>query len=131
MPLPLGSCENRRNLIGVDNLSDLIAACAERAEAAGELFLAAEPRVHTTPGLLRAMAAAMRKPARIFGCPVVLLRAGATCVGARDQFDKLCGSLEVSSRKASERLGWSPRVPFEDGIARTAASFRQERRRAR
>ena len=127
LPLPLGSLDNRRNLIGVENLSDLIAACIERREAAGELFLAAEPRIHSTPGLLRAMAAAMHRSARLFDFPVGLLRGAASCLGARGQFDRLCDSLEVSSRKASERLAWIPRVSFEDGIARTAASFREGR----
>ena len=77
------------------------------------------------------MAAAMHRSARLFDFPVGLLRGAASCLGARGQFDKLCGSLEVSSCKASERLGWTPRVSFEDGIARTAASFSEERRGGR
>jgi nucleoside-diphosphate-sugar epimerase len=39
------------------------------------------------------------------------------------QFDKLCGSLEVSSDKARSELGWSPRVSFDEEIARTTTWY--------
>ena len=97
IPLPFASVRNRRSLIGVENLSELLALCAEKPAAAGELFLAAEAEVHSTPGLMRSIAQAMRRPSRLFGVPEKALRLSARLVGFQAQFDKTCGSLEVRS----------------------------------
>lgn len=128
IPLPLATVDNRRNLIGVENLSELLSLCVERPGAAGELFLAAEPEAHSTAQLLRAMAMALGRPNRLFGFPPGILRASARLVGLQTQFDKLCGSLEVNADKARRVLGWSPSVTFEEGIARTAAWFQELRK---
>lgn len=127
IPLPLAAVSNRRNLIGVENLSELLALCAESAAAAGELFLAAEPEPHSTPELMRAIAKPMGKPSRLFSIPPQILHASARLAGFQSQFEKLCGSLEVCSDKARRVLGWSPGLSFDEGIARTTAWF-QERR---
>jgi nucleoside-diphosphate-sugar epimerase len=128
IPLPLAAISNKRNLIGVENLSELVVLCAEHPAAAGELFLAAEPEPHSTPELLRVIAKAMGKPSRLFSIPPGILHASVRLAGFQSQFEKLCGSLEVCSDKARRVLGWTPSVDFADGIARTAAWF-QERRK--
>jgi nucleoside-diphosphate-sugar epimerase len=125
VPLPLAAIDNRRNLIGVENLGELLALCVESREAAGEVFLAAEPEVHSTPQLLQAIAAAMGKPARLVNIPPGILCASARLLGLQGQFEKLCGSLEVSSERARRVLGWSPSVDFATGIARTVSWFQE------
>lgn len=124
LPLPLAAIQNKRNLIGVENLSDLLLLCAGSPAAAGELFLAAEPDAHSTPELLRVIARGMGRPSRLFSVPEQVLRLSAQLVGMRAQFEKLCGSLEVNADKARGVLGWKPRVSFEDGIVRTAQWYR-------
>ena len=108
IPLPFASVKNRRSLIGVENLSELLALCVEKPAAAGELFLAAEAEVHSTPGLIRSIAQAMRRPSRLFGIPERALRLSARLVGFHAQFDKTCGSLEVRSSKTQELLAGLP-----------------------
>jgi nucleoside-diphosphate-sugar epimerase len=125
IPLPFASLRNRRSLIGVENLTELLALCAERPAAAGELFLAAEAEVHSTPGLIRAIAHAMRRPSRLFGVPEKALGLAARSVGVQCQFDKICGSLEVRSNKAQDLLGWAPGVSFREGIAATVTWYRE------
>jgi nucleoside-diphosphate-sugar epimerase len=80
LPLPLAAVDNRRSLIGVDNLAALLALCVEHSAAAGQLFLAAEPGLHSTPGLLRTIAAALQRPARVI--PVAPMRMLAGLGGA-------------------------------------------------
>jgi len=48
--------------------------------------------------------------------------------GFQAQFQKLCGSLEVSSEKVRRVLGWTPSLDFADGIARTTAWFQEHRK---
>lgn len=126
LPLPLASLDNRRSLIGVENLGDLITLCIDHAAARGELFLAAEPEVHSTPGLLRDIAAAMGCRSRLFRCPPPLLGAATRLVGLERPYARLAGSLEVSADKASRVLGWRPRVSYENGMRQTIAAYLDE-----
>lgn len=126
-PLPLGSVRNRRNLIGLQNLCDFLALCAVHPRAAGELFLIAESESHSTVELLEVLARAMGRPSRVFAMPVSLLRLCASIAGKRREFDKLCGSLEVSSLKARTLLDWAPGTSFQAEVARTARSYMQSR----
>lgn len=127
MPLPLASIGNRRSLIGVENLCDLLGLCVEREDAAGEIFLAAEPDIHSTPGLVRAIAHAMGRRGRLVHCPPALLALAARLLGRGAAYEKLVGSLQVSAAKARRVLGWCPRVTFEDGIGRMVAAYLDSR----
>ncbi len=131
IPLPLASLENRRTLIGVDNLCDLIALCVDHAAARNELFLAGEAEPHSTPGLLRDIAAAMGRRSRLFRCPPALLEAAARALGREQDYRKLAGSLEASADKARRVLGWLPRVGYEAGLRSTVAAYLDEVHAAR
>jgi len=126
IPLPLASLENRRSMIGVDNLSDLIALCIDHARVRAELFLAAEPEVHSTPALLRGIAAVMGRRSRLFRCPSSLLAAAARLLGHETEYAKLAASVEVSADKARRLLGWHPRVDYETGLRQTVTSYLDE-----
>jgi nucleoside-diphosphate-sugar epimerase len=127
IPLPLASIENRRSLIGVRNLSDLLILCVDSAKAADQTYLAAEPQTHSTAALVRTLRRHLGRPERIFGVPQLLLRSLVRVTGVASQFDKLCGSLEVCSDKARGELSWVPRVSFEEEMACMAAWYLKAR----
>lgn len=120
LPLPLGAIHNRRSLVGVWNLADLLALCAEHPAAAGETFLAADQSDLSTPQLLRLLAAGLGKPARLWPVPPRLLWWLVAAAGQRAALERLCGSLQVSAAKACTLLGWEPPVPPAAGLRRTA-----------
>jgi nucleoside-diphosphate-sugar epimerase len=123
LPLPLARVANRRNLIGVENLCDLIALSVGHDAAAGQVFLAAEPDVHSTPGLIRSVARALGRRSHLFPVPVAALELGARISGRGELLQKLCGSLEVSGAKATNLLGWRPNLSFDEGIDRAVSWF--------
>jgi nucleoside-diphosphate-sugar epimerase len=123
IPLPLASVANRRSLVGVRNLCELLMLCAQSTAAAGQTYLAAEPEARSTADIVRALCRALGRPDRTFGLPETLLRALVRVAGVATQFEKLCGSLEVCSDKARSELGWTPRVSFEQEIERTTAWY--------
>jgi len=127
IPLPLASLKNRRSLLGVENLAELLALCVETPAAAGELLLAADPEVHSTPELIKAIAKAMGRSSRLFSFPEQALWIAARLAGVEAQFCKVCGSLEVCSDRARHVLGWNPSLSFDEGIVRTVAWFRMRR----
>lgn len=124
IPLPLASVKNHRSLMGLENFVDLLMTCATHPNAGGEVFLASDGVDLSTPELLRRVARALTKPARLFSFPEPLLRATAAFLGKGNQCERLCGSLRVDSRKSREVLGWTPPLSIDDGLNNTATWFR-------
>ena len=118
LPLPLGSINNRRSLVGIDNLVDFIITCLEHPEAANETLMVSDGEDLSTPDLIRRMARAMNRPARLLPVPVWALKAGALLLGKGDAVQRLCGNLQVDISKSRTLLGWNPPVSVDEGLRR-------------
>lgn len=118
LPLPLGAIRNKRSLVGIDNLIDLIIHCIDHPAAANQVFLAGDGEDLSTTELLRGVAEAMGRPARLIPVPAGMLRAGASLLGKRAVADRLLGSLQVDISKARDLLGWTPPVSVKEGLRR-------------
>jgi nucleoside-diphosphate-sugar epimerase len=118
LPFPLGSINNLRSFVGIDNLVDLIITCLEHPAAANETFLVSDGEDLSTPDLIRRMARAMNHPARLLPVPVWALQAGASLLGKGDAVQRLCGNLQVDISKARSLLGWVPPVSVDEGLRR-------------
>ena len=123
-PLPLRSVQNRRTLVGVDNLAAAILACALEPEAAGQLFLVADDEDVSTPDIVRCIAQGLQRPDRMWGVPTALLKMGAAVMGRPRIAESLCDSLQVDASKARRMLRWTPEVRTREGIVRAAAQWR-------
>lgn len=123
LPLPFGSVDNRRSLVSLDNLCDLIACCIDHPAAGGETFLVSDGLDFSTPELIRSLAYALDRPARLLRVPPMLLRLAGRALGSGDRIERLIGSLQVDASKAARRLGWHPPLAAEEGLARTARAY--------
>lgn len=65
VPLPLGAIRNKRSLVNLDNLVDLITTCIDHPAAANQTFLVSDGEDLSTAELLRRMGQALHKPARL------------------------------------------------------------------
>lgn len=120
VPLPFGAVNNRRSLMGARNLAELLVACATHPAAAGQTLVAADEDVHSIAGIVRHMADALGRPARVVPVPPVLLQAGAAVAGMRGTMSQLTGSLVVDAKRARSLLGWLPRHPVATGMREAA-----------
>lgn len=120
-PLPLGAIRNRRSLLYLGNFVDAIRLCVEHPAAAGQMFLLDDGQAVSTPELIRALARAMGRPARLLAVPVGLLEMGGALLGKRAAVARLTGSLWVDSSYIRSRLGWTPPYSVEAGLAATVA----------
>ncbi|OXS14590.1 nucleoside-diphosphate sugar epimerase [Zobellella denitrificans] len=118
LPLPLGAIHNKRTLVALDNLVDLIVTCIDHPAAANQVFLVGDGEGLSTTELLRGVASAMGKPARLIPVPAGLLQFGATVLGKKAVAQRLLGSLQVDISKARELLGWTPPLTVEEGLKR-------------
>lgn len=123
IPLPLGATGNKRSLVAVDNLVDLIATCIDHPAAANQTFLVSDGEDLSTTQLLQRMGSALGRPARLLPVPASLLQAGAAMLGRRAIAQRLCGSLQVDICKTRERLAWAPPVSVDDALRKTARAF--------
>lgn len=123
IPLPLGAIDNRRSLVALDNLTDFILTCAEHAAAANETFLVSDGDDLSTADLVRRLARAMGRSARLLSIPPTALMTAATLLGKRAMARRLVGSLQVNISKAQRQLGWRPPVSVDEGLRRAAASW--------
>ena len=127
-PLPFGAFRNQRSLVYVGNLADAIAACIPEHAAASGAYLVSDDESVSTPDLIRRIAAALQRPARLVSVPLWLLRAGAKVLGHSGDFDRLAGDLVVDSGAIRRALGWKPPVSMPQGLAATAQWYRSARR---
>lgn len=123
VPLPLGAIDNRRSLVAIDNLVDLLLTCIEHPRAAGQVFLVSDGDDLSTTRLLGKVAAALDRPARLIPLPSRLIAAAAALLGRRALGQRLCGSLQVDIGKTRELLDWTPPVSVDDALAKTAKHF--------
>lgn len=118
VPLPLGAIHNKRSLVGIDNLVDLIIRCIDHPAAANQVFLAGDGEDLSTTQLLRGVAKAMGRPSRLIPAPVSLLQLGASLLGKKALAQRLLGTLQVDITKTRELLDWTPPVSVDEGLKR-------------
>jgi len=132
VPLPLGGVtENRRSLVFLDNLVDLIVTCIDHPAAANQTFLVSDDEDLSTTALLRRSAAALGRPARLIPVPAGLITMGAKLIGRPGIAQRLCGSLQVDIAKTKSLLGWTPPFSVDEGLQRTADHWMESQQASR
>jgi nucleoside-diphosphate-sugar epimerase len=126
VPLPLGAIDNRRSLLGLGNLADLLVQCARLEAAAHETFLASDGEDLSTSELLRRLGALLGRPAKLVNVPVSVLEAIARLLRKDDLAQRICGTLQVDSSKARAVLGWTPPFSVDQELRRTVDSFLED-----
>ena len=117
-PLPLGAVYNKRSLVALDNLVDLIITCIDHPAEANQVFLAGDGEDLTTTELLRGVAKAAGVLSRLIPVPAAVLMFGASLLGKKEMAQRLLGSLQVDISKARDLLGWTPPLSVEEGLRR-------------
>lgn len=123
VPLPLGAIHNQRSLVALDNLVDLITTCLQHPGAANQTFMVSDGEDVSTSELLRRVAAALGKPARLLPVPQGWLELGAAALGKRAVAQRLFSSLQVDISATRHVLGWTPPVSLEQGLKQVAQSL--------
>lgn len=129
VPLPLGAIANRRSLVSVWNLSDLVVTLARHPAACGRTWMVSDGEDLSTPELVRRLAASLGRRARLLRVPVSVLHAAGALTGRSAEIERLCESLVVDSSPARKQLGWRPPVAVDEGLRRTAQWYRSEESR--
>lgn len=117
VPLPFGAVNNLRSLVSVQNLCDFLITCASRPKAAGETFVISDGEDLSTAQLLKLIAAARKRSARLVPVPAKLLRIFFQVTGRERLATQLLGSLVVNSDKARRLLNWKPPMTVAESMS--------------
>lgn len=125
IPLPFGSINNKRSLVALDNLVDLIVKCSIHPEAANQIFLVSDDDDLSTTDLLCRLGRALEKPPRLFSLPHSWLHLFARLLGFGGEFDRLLNSLCVDISKTRDILSWSPIIGVDEALSKAAENFKK------
>ena len=116
VPLPVGAIKNKRALVSVENLVDLIATCVTHPSAKNKIFLVSDDRDLSTPELICMLSEAGGHKARIFRIPRIILYFFFKSIGKSSIYERLCGSMQVNIDYTKSQLDWIPPYKIEDSL---------------
>ncbi len=124
IPLPLASVVNQRSLLFVGNFTDVVIQCLEASSAVGHTFMTRDGEDLSTPELIRRIARAQGREARLWPAPPKLLRMFGRLTGKSGTVERLVDSLVVDDGATRRVLGWVPAFTVDDGLAAMAEALR-------
>ncbi|MDE1230906.1 UDP-glucose 4-epimerase family protein [Vibrio aestuarianus] len=128
IPLPFGCItNNKRSLVSVDNLVDLIVTCIEHPKAANQVFLVSDDHDVSTSEMVRQMTLSLGKSTWQLPVPKWCYKLAGKVFGKQDVVDRLLGSLQVDITHTKKTLGWTPPQTLEEGFKKTAEAFLQSK----
>jgi nucleoside-diphosphate-sugar epimerase len=118
IPLPLGALrQNKRSMVALGNLVDLITVCLNHPAAANQIFLVSDGEDLSTADLLQRTAAVLGVNLRLFFVPPILLKSLAKIFGKEAVYRRLYGSLQIDMTKTRQLLNWKPPLSVEKGLS--------------
>lgn len=127
VPFPFLHVANRRSLVALDNLVDLLALCITHPHAVGRVLLVSDDEDVSIEELILRIAGLMGKRVRMVAFPVKLLHGVARLFGKQAAVERLTGSLQVDISDTREALSWSPPVTLDEALRETVRWFQARR----
>jgi UDP-glucose 4-epimerase len=117
IPLPFGSIQNKRSLVSVENLVDLIVICLNHPNAKNQTFLVSDDVDMSTPILFSRLSEAGGYKPYIFRFPVALLSIALRVLGKLSIYERLCGSMQIDIEYTKSQLSWKPPFKVKDSLS--------------
>lgn len=122
-PLPLGSVNNCRSLLGLDNLLDFIVCCLDNPEAIGQTFLLSDDEHMSTKELISLIARNMCKKTPMFKFPLALIKYISEIIGRDRDIERLVSSLRVDDTFTRNKMKWMPIKSASSGIKQMVDAY--------
>ena len=123
IPLPLGGIDNKRSLVYVRNLTNLVVKVANHPNAFGKIIFASDGVDLSTSSLLQLIGQSLNRKASLLPIPRLVQRLAILVVRKNSAARRLLCSLQVDHQAACDTIDWSPPYSVAEGIAETAADY--------
>ena len=130
LPLPFNNIQNRRSLVALDNLVDLLILSARHPAAANRVFMVSDGHDLSTSDLIRLIAKSMDRHLIMLPVPSKFLMWCSRMVGKPGIANRLVGSLEVDISVTKEILCWKPMLSPYVAVERTVRHFLANNKKA-
>jgi nucleoside-diphosphate-sugar epimerase len=119
LPLPLGSINNLRSFISIDNLVDVILHCTVKNQASRQILLVSDGDDISTSEFIIRIAYAMNKKIFLFKVPISILSLVIKIVKNNNNYSRLFSYLQVDTTNTQKLLNWSPPFTMEQSLKKT------------
>jgi len=119
-PLPIALINNKRSLIALDNLVDLISTCISHPYAVNQIFLASDGEDISSLNLIKKISVAFDLNLNIFPVPITMMKVAAKLTGRGLIADRLFGDHRVDISKAKKTLNWKPIITIDEQMQKIA-----------
>lgn len=128
VPLPFACIKNnKRSIISIQNLVDLITICTTRPSIGNKTFLASDGIDISTSDMVHLMRVSLGyKYKWQLPVPVWMFKIAGKIFGKMDMVERLTGSLRVDISETKAILNWAPPLSIEDGFKAMAESLENE-----
>ncbi len=123
LPLPLGAAVNRRSMVSVWNMCDLIRTIVMATSVKSGVVMVSDGVDLSTHELILSIARCMRRPARLFPLPMTMLRLLGALAGKNAEIARLCDSLTADISVTRHFFSWAPPVSVEESLQRTVCWY--------
>ena len=117
IPLPLGSIQNCRSLLGAENLASLLCALLARQDKSPLIVNASDGDDVSTTRLVRLLAKAQGQDAWLLPIPEQVLRGLLRAAGKASLARRLLNSFQIDIGATQALLNWKPVLSLADGLA--------------
>ncbi|TPU15047.1 NAD-dependent epimerase/dehydratase family protein [Acinetobacter baumannii] len=118
IPLPVGCLNNKRSMVSVYNLADLIEVCLSHPNAPRQTFLASDQNDISVKQLFEKLASLQNNKLIKLPIPKSLIFLLASLVGRSAMASRLCSELVVDTSKNTQVLGWKAPYSTEQSLAK-------------
>jgi len=125
-PLPFGSVNNRRSMIYLGNLVDLVHQIVQNLPVSSKIYLCRDPQDISTPELIRKTSNALGVKPLIIPFPLRILHFSAALIGKSAIICRLTESLYVDDSPTRMDLDWTPPFSMLKGLKETAIWFKKQ-----
>jgi UDP-glucose 4-epimerase len=116
--LPFGAFKNKRSLLSIENLTDVVKFCIESQETVNRTFIVSDPMPIGVAEMVATFREAAGRRPLLCRVPPIVVKALLLAAGKGDLWDRLGRSLVASSAEL-QRAGWVPAVETKAGLRAT------------
>ena len=121
VPLPFGSVNNKRDMVSLFNLFDLIECCLVHPSAAGQVLMVSDGKPYSLAELISVAREVDERPRWLVSVPVKILRFFFSLLKRKEMAGRLFDNLEVDITETERLLNWKPKETLRDTLRSISA----------